>query len=530
MTRTLVARSLVARSLVSGRGTGNPSPAETPAAPVFSNINASPIMQTQATINWSIDQPATGQVNWGTTASYGNSTTEETSFNYSTHAQVISGLSPSTTYHYRVRSTNVHDQETVSGDHTFTTTAAEDEYPPDQTGVTFVSMPSVTSVPQYLIPQADGMGFGTVVTRVSNVANTRPRYPPLAAWNSDGSRLQLAYNDNGVYLNGNTYELIRQDGSLGNYVGMADPRYNYMAWSGNNYFQRRDVLNNGSWGAIKTFSEYPNQSGYGISLDTHAGQSWDDRYWPMNGRLANGQWHAFVWDMDTDTKGPTVNVPVGGQQSLPSRCFVSASGTYAMITTGSTQVMNVYQRSTMTWLYQLNNTIGSFPHNDTGKDINGDDCLVAVGSIGKNATNYITMVRLADGWVTHYFNSATSGSWNHTGYVSCKAIHMNGNLSGGWAFLSDGSAQNASGNPPGYGQVIALRLDVAGTNGGVIANPTVKVYGCDQRGVYSGSPAAPPDINQVAATPNPDGTAVCIGSNWRAGTGAAVYSYILAMP
>jgi hypothetical protein len=35
---------------------------------------------------------------------------------------------------------------------------------------------------------------------------------------------------------------------------------------------------------------------------------------------------------------------------------------------------------------------------------------VAVGSIGKNATNYITMVRLADGWVTHYFNSDCSHS------------------------------------------------------------------------------------------------------------------------
>ena len=58
---------------------------------------------------------------YGTTASDGELSAKEDSFQHTTHAQHLSGLSPGTKYHLRVRSTNEARAESVSGDFTFTT-------------------------------------------------------------------------------------------------------------------------------------------------------------------------------------------------------------------------------------------------------------------------------------------------------------------------------------------------------------------------------------------------------------------------
>ena len=60
---------------------------------------------------------------YGTTTSYGSSTTVDSAL-VSIHQQALSGLVPSTAYHYRVRSTNSTGQESVSADNTFTTSGS----------------------------------------------------------------------------------------------------------------------------------------------------------------------------------------------------------------------------------------------------------------------------------------------------------------------------------------------------------------------------------------------------------------------
>lgn len=61
------------------------------------------------------------QVEYGETTAYGQWTSRENSFQWSTHLQRIRGLEPNTTYHYRVHAWNVEGLETVSPDQTFTT-------------------------------------------------------------------------------------------------------------------------------------------------------------------------------------------------------------------------------------------------------------------------------------------------------------------------------------------------------------------------------------------------------------------------
>jgi hypothetical protein len=95
------------------------------------------ITQTSADITWSLSANATGVVDYGLTTAYGQSTTVENSYTWSTHSQNIPGpnppLQPNTTYHYRVRSTNASGNSVTSGDNTFTTSAAIVVPPPADT-------------------------------------------------------------------------------------------------------------------------------------------------------------------------------------------------------------------------------------------------------------------------------------------------------------------------------------------------------------------------------------------------------------
>jgi len=91
--------------------------------PVITNVVASP-QPAQATITWTTDQPATSQVEYGTTTAYGSSTQPITSLRTS-HSVSITALAPDTTYNYRVISKDACERDSASENRTFRT-------PPDQ--------------------------------------------------------------------------------------------------------------------------------------------------------------------------------------------------------------------------------------------------------------------------------------------------------------------------------------------------------------------------------------------------------------
>ena len=97
--------------------------------PVISGVYTSAISSNSATINWTTNETSDTQVEYGTTISYGYSTTLNTSL-VTTHSQTISSLSPSTLYHYRVKSRDAASNLSVSQNYTFTTSALVDTTPP----------------------------------------------------------------------------------------------------------------------------------------------------------------------------------------------------------------------------------------------------------------------------------------------------------------------------------------------------------------------------------------------------------------
>jgi hypothetical protein len=99
--------------------------------PTLSGIAVSGVTAAGATISWTTNEASNTKVDFGTTTSYGS--TAVTATWVTNHNQTLSGLTPLTTYHYRVSSTDVAGNTVVGLDNTFTTTAPIDSTPPANT-------------------------------------------------------------------------------------------------------------------------------------------------------------------------------------------------------------------------------------------------------------------------------------------------------------------------------------------------------------------------------------------------------------
>ena len=106
--------------------------------PVISNVKTAAVTSIWATVTWTTNKPASSQVDFGTTTTYGASTPLDNTL-VTNHAQTINGLSANTLYHYRVRSVDTWGNVGVSGDSTFTTSATN-----STTTITFDSLPPQT--------------------------------------------------------------------------------------------------------------------------------------------------------------------------------------------------------------------------------------------------------------------------------------------------------------------------------------------------------------------------------------------------
>lgn len=104
------------------------TPVQTNPGPSCSQIQSSENSSTAMTITWSTDRPATGQVEYGLTDAYGEQSEAEASLDTS-HSVTITGLETGQTYHYRVISKDVSNNQTVSDDNTFSLAAGSSGMP-----------------------------------------------------------------------------------------------------------------------------------------------------------------------------------------------------------------------------------------------------------------------------------------------------------------------------------------------------------------------------------------------------------------
>ena len=81
--------------------------------PLISDVDVSDTTETGATIEWSTDEEATSQVEYGTTVDYGSTTTLDEELTTS-HSVTLTDLEADTTYHFRVKSKDTSGNETTS--------------------------------------------------------------------------------------------------------------------------------------------------------------------------------------------------------------------------------------------------------------------------------------------------------------------------------------------------------------------------------------------------------------------------------
>ncbi|MBI4092434.1 MAG: fibronectin type III domain-containing protein [Candidatus Kerfeldbacteria bacterium] len=141
-------------------------------APVISSFVATTTTNS-ATLTWTTNGPASTQVEWGTTVSYGNTTTLDPSLTTS-HRVSLSGLATNTEFHARALSTDEAGNAAVSTDLSFTTLATP------MTVITNVQVAVLSST-------------SVIVTWTTNEpATSKVRYGPTTDYGSEASDLNLA--------------------------------------------------------------------------------------------------------------------------------------------------------------------------------------------------------------------------------------------------------------------------------------------------------------------------------------------------
>lgn len=143
--------------------------------PEISEIDISNITTSGATISWVTDELAQGKVEYGTTENYGSQTPLATDYAIN-HSTIISNLSASTLYHYRIRVIDEAGNTFASPDETLTTDMAS------STEQSLVTKPE----PIFIISE-------TEAARVSTSTAT------ITWTTSEGATSQVLYGTSGNY-------------------------------------------------------------------------------------------------------------------------------------------------------------------------------------------------------------------------------------------------------------------------------------------------------------------------------------------
>jgi hypothetical protein len=162
------------------------SPTDT-VPPVISAVQAGQVGSASATIQWTTNEPADSQVEYGATTSYG-SATPLLSTAVLSHSMNLIGLTPNSLYHYRVRSRDGVANLAVSGDFTFTTA------PPDTTP------PALSAIQATLVTSTSAR----ISWLTSEPANTQVEYGSTTSYGASTTLDTTMSTGHGVSLAGLT--------------------------------------------------------------------------------------------------------------------------------------------------------------------------------------------------------------------------------------------------------------------------------------------------------------------------------------
>ncbi len=152
--------------------------------PTISAVASSSITQTSATVTWTTNEAADSQVKYGTTTSYGSTTTLD-STKVTSHSVSLTGLTASTLYHYQVISKDAAGNSTTSADATFTTSAPAGDTTAPTISITAPAAGNVSGTVTFSATASDNVGVTSVQFKYgSTVIGTVPSAPYSVSWNT----------------------------------------------------------------------------------------------------------------------------------------------------------------------------------------------------------------------------------------------------------------------------------------------------------------------------------------------------------
>lgn len=203
------------------------------AAPIISNVHVENVQAGSAQIKWTTAEASTSQVDYGLTSGYGSTTTEDAAQTTSHVVQLI-GLSPNTTYHYRVRSYDYSRNAVVSGDYAFTTAAfvAPQDIVIDNSDSGCTTYPSgewttgTSAANKYgsnYFWASTGTSTGAYSTWTPSI--TVPGYYDVYCWYCNGTNRTTQARWATTYMGGSTEVRLNEQGNGGkwNLIGAALP-------------------------------------------------------------------------------------------------------------------------------------------------------------------------------------------------------------------------------------------------------------------------------------------------------------------
>lgn len=371
-------------------------------------------------------------------------------------------------------------------------------YPPS-TRLTPVSRTPVPR-PLYRVPTRDP-AFGTYLVRVSDQRAFKTKhhwlrntYAKNQAWNSDGTRLLLGYDDAGVLLDGESYRDlgVRIPRSESGVWSNVDPDVFYNVSS--NALVRYSVAS-GTETVLRTFPGYDS-----VSIGRGEGSpSNDDRTLVL---LAGGADGTTVLSYDPVANQVLGTLPLGIAGDSLDWAAASQSGAYVALHwsqsgVGSRRGVDLYDRN----LQPVRQLHPVSEHGDFGIDPAGNEVYVTFdyGDSSAEALRLLA-VRLRDGRV----HTVIRMPWTGT-HVSCRNLDRPG-----WCYVSDANASAELAEDAGYDEVYAVLLD----GSGIV-----------QRFAHSHQPPEGDYGGHAMAVPSRDGTRVLFASSWR-DEKAPVYAYV----
>lgn len=205
-------------------------------APVISDVQVVDLSGKQARIVWSTGEASDSVVDYGLTDSYG--LTEDDATLLTAHSITLSGLTPTTTYHYKVTSHDAAGNWSATVDNTFTTL----ENQPPNAGADYYSsnqnQPIVVNAPGVLGNDSDGDSDPITAILISDVAHG------VLALNADGS---FQYTPDNDFLGRDSFTYVANDGTQNSaeatvtidivekrwfsFVSLCDPRPTTSGWA-----------------------------------------------------------------------------------------------------------------------------------------------------------------------------------------------------------------------------------------------------------------------------------------------------------